>query len=74
MKKLTYRINNGNWKGIEYFRGQTISEGDVIEYAYAAPVVTEEMVLRACMRATPTITKPKRSRATPASIRQCTTP
>jgi hypothetical protein len=46
MTPIVYRINKGNWKDIEYFRGQTIGYGDAIEYAYSAPVVTDEMVKR----------------------------
>lgn len=37
-----------SWRDIEQLRGQTLGEGDVIEYAYAAPVVTKEMIIRAC--------------------------
>lgn len=53
MKKVAFRFTaiagaqiKTSWRDIDHLSGQTVGEGDVIEYAYAAPVVTEEMVDR----------------------------
>ena len=53
MKELAFRFTamSGapiltSWRDIKYFPGVTVGDGDAIEYAYAAPVVTEEMAAR----------------------------
>jgi hypothetical protein len=56
VKKLAFRftatcgcpIPYPRWQDIAHFPGVTVNENDVIEFAYAAPVVSEEMTLRAC--------------------------
>lgn len=55
MKPILYKLKSMNgwpviapWSDIKHMAGETISEGDEIEYAYGQPVVTDEMVLRAC--------------------------
>ncbi len=57
MKPILYKVNrsargvpSSSWRAIEFMAGCTVSEGDVIEYAYAAPVVTDEMVERAARK------------------------
>lgn len=58
MKKLAFRftatcgcpIPYPRWQDIAYFPGVTVNENDVIEFAYAAPVVSEEAVQRALDR------------------------
>ena len=56
MKKLAFRFTamcgapiETSWRDIKYFPGVTVGEGDVIEYAYAAPVVSDTVGSRVVM-------------------------
>lgn len=57
MKKLAFRftatcgcpIPYPRWQDIAYFPGVTVNENDVIEFAYAAPVVTEAIGFKVVM-------------------------